>query len=314
MAVTVYSSTDASAPTLTGQVGSLTALLDAVLVNGYGTKPAAGWTRAYNGTNKSAYLQAANLARHYFRVEDAASGTVTLAREARIKCYEAMTTIDVGTGPYPTSTTYYYVTKSASVDATARPWVVVADQYTMYMFVKTGQFPGWSGFSFGNYFRLDAAFAMGNLLIGRVTADVLTSIDNLALLSSVGTAVAGHLAPRSWQPGAPIGSVMGLSKHGDGVKGSASGLSGVISYPNGPSAGIVLSQVWLTEPYTTVGHVLGRMRGFWQICHPMGAAINDGDTFSGTGALAGKTFLVLKPDVLGTSYFCLETSNTWETN
>jgi hypothetical protein len=34
MTVRVYRSTDASAPVLTGQVGSLTALLDAVLVNG----------------------------------------------------------------------------------------------------------------------------------------------------------------------------------------------------------------------------------------------------------------------------------------
>jgi hypothetical protein len=34
MAVTVYKSMDASAPTLTGLAGSLTTVLDAVLVNG----------------------------------------------------------------------------------------------------------------------------------------------------------------------------------------------------------------------------------------------------------------------------------------
>ncbi|WP_297486902.1 MULTISPECIES: hypothetical protein [Pseudomonadota] len=38
MTVTIYSSKDASAPALTGIAGSLVAVLDACLVNGYGTK------------------------------------------------------------------------------------------------------------------------------------------------------------------------------------------------------------------------------------------------------------------------------------
>lgn len=42
MTVRVYRWDDASAPTLTGQLGSLITLLDAVLVNGYGSKTAAG--------------------------------------------------------------------------------------------------------------------------------------------------------------------------------------------------------------------------------------------------------------------------------
>ena len=41
MTVRVYKSTDGSAPVLTGQAGSLTTLLDAVLVNGYGAATAA---------------------------------------------------------------------------------------------------------------------------------------------------------------------------------------------------------------------------------------------------------------------------------
>jgi hypothetical protein len=57
MTVRVYRSTDASAPVLTGQVGSLTALLDAVLVNGYGALSAAGWTIAQTTTNKRGYKQ-----------------------------------------------------------------------------------------------------------------------------------------------------------------------------------------------------------------------------------------------------------------
>jgi hypothetical protein len=44
MTVRIYRSTDGSAPVLTGQAGKLTDLLDAILVNGYGSKTAAGWT------------------------------------------------------------------------------------------------------------------------------------------------------------------------------------------------------------------------------------------------------------------------------
>ena len=40
-APTIYRSTDASAPVLTGEVGKLVDLLDACLVNGYGAKSAA---------------------------------------------------------------------------------------------------------------------------------------------------------------------------------------------------------------------------------------------------------------------------------
>jgi hypothetical protein len=57
MTVRVYRSTDASAPVLTGQVGSLTALLDAVLVNGYGALTAAGWSINQTTTNKRGYKQ-----------------------------------------------------------------------------------------------------------------------------------------------------------------------------------------------------------------------------------------------------------------
>ncbi len=40
--VNLYQSTDASAPILTGSAGSLVTLLDACLVNGYGTKAGRG--------------------------------------------------------------------------------------------------------------------------------------------------------------------------------------------------------------------------------------------------------------------------------
>lgn len=55
-AVRTFKSTDASAPVLTGQVGALTALLDACLVNGYGSIPCAGMEIGQTTTNKRQYI------------------------------------------------------------------------------------------------------------------------------------------------------------------------------------------------------------------------------------------------------------------
>ena len=59
MAVTLYSYTDVGAPSLAGNVlGGLPPILDACLVNGYGSKAAAGWAIAYTGTNVRTYRPA----------------------------------------------------------------------------------------------------------------------------------------------------------------------------------------------------------------------------------------------------------------
>lgn len=61
MTTTVYKSSDASAPQMTSAAGSLLTVLDACLVNGYGAKPAAGWSKTVvdAGTNQAYYRQGA---------------------------------------------------------------------------------------------------------------------------------------------------------------------------------------------------------------------------------------------------------------
>lgn len=58
---TIYRSSDASAPQMTSVAGSLISVLDAVLVNGYGAKGAAGWAKTVlnASTNEVAYTQGA---------------------------------------------------------------------------------------------------------------------------------------------------------------------------------------------------------------------------------------------------------------
>jgi hypothetical protein len=54
------------------------------------------------------------------------------------------------------------------------------------------------------------------------------------------------------------------------------------------------------------------MRGIWHFGHGIGNVV-DGDTFTGTGDLAGRSFLVVEG--IGTSgLMIVETSNTWDTS
>lgn len=135
MAVTTYQNTDASAPTLTGQVGSTIALLDAVLVNGYGSKAAAGWTKPFSGTNIAVYRNnpsASGSTGMYLRVDD------TNATYTTIKAYKTMTDVNTGTDVIPNSNPSYsanevYWNKSANSSSTQRMWAVVADDRTFYI-------------------------------------------------------------------------------------------------------------------------------------------------------------------------------------
>jgi hypothetical protein len=151
MTVRIYKSTDASAPVLTGQTGSLVALLDAILVNGYGAITAAGWTKAFSATNKAAYRQNATGANNtanpmYIYVDDTGPGAGS-SREARVCGFETMSAITpTGTGQFPTSgqsgTTvtggYLVCRKSATADATARQWTCIANGQTFYLFIESG--------------------------------------------------------------------------------------------------------------------------------------------------------------------------------
>lgn len=140
---TIYKSTDAGAPTLTGTVGSLTTVLDAVLVNGYGSgenaKAGAGWTLEFTGTNKCVYRNNPSIGSGgYLRVDDNATSPGN-ARHAWLRAYESMTDIDSGTGTTPTTTQLTngaILFKSSTLDSTARAWMVVATEKWFYFFVN----------------------------------------------------------------------------------------------------------------------------------------------------------------------------------
>ena len=154
---------DAGAPTLSGTVGSLTALLRACLVGSggvaYGAKASAGWTEMFIGA-------ASNIAVFRNNSADGGSGCCALINDnavggsamiAQSTVYATMS--DISTGVNATSSAW--VRKSASADGTARKWLVAADGLTAWVYVWENGLGGAGAFArscallgFGDYYPI----------------------------------------------------------------------------------------------------------------------------------------------------------------
>ena len=86
----------------------------------------AGWTKPFRAANKAVFRSAdVQGSRHYFRFDETATNTLM-----RVRGYEKMTTVDAGTGLYPTNAQINgggYWSKSVQADATPVAWEVIAD-------------------------------------------------------------------------------------------------------------------------------------------------------------------------------------------
>jgi hypothetical protein len=313
-----YSSADAGAPVLTGQVGSLVGVLDACLVNGYGAFPAAGWAIAFTGANKRIYRSAQG-SRMFYRVQDDGTNTGFASqgeREARLKGSEAASAIDTQTNLFPTVAQLangLFVRKASTRDATAIPWRCFADERTVYFYNDVPDYVGYGGFMFGEYYSNKTGDTFNGMVIGRNTEQVaatpsaLSSNEALNVLSASNVATAGHYVPRPWSEQPP--SAVNVGKHGAGEH-SAVGLVGLFHFPNQPNGSLELEEVKIIE----VGGLAmkrGKLRGFWHCLHPAGARIPDFYTFSGSGVLAGKNFEVVSPVADGLGRFIMETT-VWD--
>lgn len=297
MAWTLYKSTDASAPTLNGTVGSLVALLDAVLVNGYGAKAAAGWTKDYTGTNKAVFRNASgSISRTYLRVQDDGPGAQA-AREARLRLYSTMSDVDTGTLPTPTtaqSTPGIVVRKSNTADSTARAWFILADEKTAIIVITPGDLAASltdlvNVTYVGDIFSYLTADAQGAFIGGRNAEGATTMAPTVCIgaynspgtysngcgyVAGSHTGVAGSVLMYSLQP-----SIAGLIP--------ATGTS--LTYPNPVDGAVYIAGPFLVM--TSGNIVRGHLRGVNAFCHAR-TSVASGDTVTGTGDLSGRTFIL----------------------
>lgn len=90
----------------------------------------AGWSKPFSGSGKGCY-RAPQGNRFYLRLLDDGSDPTNGAKVATIRGYVSMTDVDTGTEPFPTvaqMASGYFVGKSTTADATARPWRLLVDE------------------------------------------------------------------------------------------------------------------------------------------------------------------------------------------
>jgi hypothetical protein len=305
--------------TISGTVGSLITALDAILVTG------AGWTKAYSGTNKAAYYNTLATNHCYVRVDDNATGTGG-AKEALITGYETMTDVDTGNGPFPTTAlgaggtiAAYPVRKSNTADGTARNYVAFADAATIYFFVLSGDTAGaYSSFGFGKFDTKGSGDTWNNFCVAN-NAQNTAGGDQLCQAISApnqsDTDGAGRTVAQRTYTGVAGAVILrkvidtAFTAYTHGGSGGFNYLPmsvGILPYPNAVDGGLYVIRVRLHETSATFR---GLHRGLWSSCHPL-ASFNDGDTFTGAGTLAGKTFRVVKTVGGATSLLIIETSAT----
>lgn len=327
---TIYRSSDASAPVLSGTAGALTTLLDKCLADGYGAKVAAGWTKAFtDGANRRVYRQGSGSA-VYFRVRDDAGGTGG-AQEALLRGGEVFTDVDtISIGPFPTvaqcalTDNSLVIRKSASANATARSWIVFADSKTCYLFAQTGDTAStYYAVFFGDIYSLTPADAFcGSLIARHIENNATTTYENLPAVynnippASWGAGFGGHFTQRAYTGtgGSAVFDKVGhlfATQIGSGVQ----SFEGGVTYPNPPDGGLYLNRVYYVDPVTGGAKTLrGWMRGLWMSAHASGS-FADGDTVGGTGDLAGRTFIcvkLLQTAALTATHCFVETSATIE--
>jgi hypothetical protein len=307
----IYRSTDSSAPVLTGEVGSLIALLDACLVDGYGSKSAAGWTKAYSGTNKAAYRMstAGSALGFYMRIEDNAPSSpgAGVANEATCHGYVSMTDVDTGDNPFPVAADVSMIRKSATANSTARNWVVAADDRTVYIITMPGDTTGrYISLLFGEFYSFKTS-----------TDDYRAFIAARRTANSNAVTVFGDASAAGYD--APLlGWWLARNAAGSGATISCAQPTGLPSsgarppFPNNVDSLAYVERRLLTNGLTTPG-VRGFMRGIYDL-HNGGAGVADGDTFSGTGDFAGRDFQVIKPvGGSATRAYAIETTD-WDVN
>jgi hypothetical protein len=316
MAVTLYKWDDASAPAILNSgtgLSTLLDILDACLVNGYGAKTAAGWTKPFaNAGNIGCYknsVSTGGTGTHY-RIDD------TDPKDSRIVAYENMSDINTGTFPFPTETQVpgglnirKLVNATIGNAANDGKWYVVANERAAHVFLQIGPSPTYGSF----YFFIGDIISFGptDTYKGYIQADIGIQTNYNPGMVQVGanTTSPGRYFARDIS-GLTLSFAAGM--HGNlALCDSYLGYGNTVrqAFPNPIDGNLIITNIFLTHPDPQV--VRGMMPGLKAPCHRR--PFTNLMTHTGDGDLAGKTFLAM--DVgFGTasgSQVLVETSDTW---
>lgn len=326
---TKYSSADAGAPELSGTAGSLINVLTAVLVTGYGSKTAAGWTNPVATAGNCASYKQGGGAGYAFQINDNGPHVTPSYSEAWATGWKVCTAVTApvgtGSGQFPTAaqlltTGHVVIRKSLTTDAVPRPWVIFADDRTLYLMVRGAHvaLDQLGEFMFGEIYSYYATDDHSCIICGRTvennTNGPLRGGINLMRTPATTspTPAAGCYAADN-QAGSS-GSLQ-LWPCGDtSLNATARSTSigapadGNVPAPNMANSALYVAPYLLLE---STWAIRGRFRGLVHLCHPV-SSVADGTIITGANIFAGKTFQVFNPGS-NNGHNVIETSDTLDT-
>lgn len=300
MAVYNFTHQSPGAPALTGTAGSLIPILDYCLLT-------AGWTKPFSGTNTAVYKQGTGSTGHYFVFND------TGAQETLVTASKEVTGVSSITNAFVSSS---IVRKSEAASAVTRPWNIICNEKTVFMIFYTSLDA--STQNFGNLGSTvgAATFWFGDFKTYRNGDQWNAFCHNFTTTGMAGQGAGYKLdkikIPR---PFTQIGqSITGGFLVPSNTNNNWSGYGP--SFPDPIRQQINLEKVQVYEN-GSLNFRRGSLPGVWDIIHT-GLTTLSGDTFSGSGNLSGKSFIIHQTSMNGGSIstygrIAYETSNTWET-
>lgn len=289
MAITHKTNADAGMVTLSASAGALITVLDALLVT------ALGWTKPYTGTNLAIYKQPVGTNERYLYVDD------TNAAFARLIGLESATSITLpGSGLFPTTA---QVSGGLYLDKVAGgTWRFISNGKMFYFFSTYSTSQHW--FAFGDFFSYKSGDAWNTMIMGQTSAANATTQSSVIQVGS-STGTAGCFLARSYTA---AGSSVNAAKCTDTTRNNSVLTMGTapMTYPCPTDGGLHQAPCWLYE----AAGPRGILPGLWIPMHTR--PLTSGDTFTGAGALAGKTFIAITTGNNAGQVF-VETSDTWST-
>ena len=235
---------------------------------------------------------------------------------ARVRAYEAMSDISTGVGMTPLESQAaggLWWPKSATANATARAWILVADARGFYLAVAPAGGDRYTLLFAGDIASLKSGDAYGYLLTGNQgdqTND--SSVPDGCVGYSHRSARTGAYLVRSHTAIGQSTAVQRLGAHHNGstadVYAGTAGYS-VGTYPNGPNNGLMTGALEL--------HALGIRGTLPGLLHPVqdcGNAFATGAIVDGTDDLAGRRLLAIRtgPPAGGTvGTVFIDTTGNW---
>lgn len=266
----------------------------------------AGWVEPYTATTNITCFRQGGGNQFYLNIDE------TAAQCSRTTGFESMTAVGIanGTGSFPTSsqqTGGLYWNRSSVTDTSTRNWVVIATDRVLYFWTNPNITNASTGLDATLQCMSDIkSYKTGDIYATRIVGGVTSSVGTncTALQTNVNIPNNGQYLARSYTQ---IGSSTASGQQhidSNSLNNTYMGNSSM-TYPVAVDNGLWMSGIRVNEG--NVNAPRGELPGIWAPMHLK--PLNHFDTFTGSGTLAGKQFLVINGYSSG--QIMVETSNTW---